>query len=99
QGYVGGVGALGGCAGVGLGVGVVGEDAGCRAVEDGDRAALGYGGAVAVGRRRVVDGRDRNRDCGCATALGVGDWRRARRAVVAGGQEGVGEGVVVARGA
>src|SRR5437870_3411856 len=81
---VGRVAELGGREGVGLGVGVVGEDAGGGAVEDGDGAGLGYGGAVAVGGRRVVDGRDRNRDCGCATALGVGDWRRARRAVVAG---------------
>src|SRR2546427_7963500 len=41
--------------GVGLGVGVVGQDAGGRAVKDGDRAALGHGGAVVVGDRRVVD--------------------------------------------
>src|SRR5437667_4135988 len=55
-----------------------------------DRAALGHGGAVVVGDRRVVDRRDRNRDGGRAAALGVGHWRRARRAVVAGL---VGEGV------
>src|SRR2546426_111587 len=34
------------------------------AVEDCDRAALGHGGAVVVGDRRVVDRRDRNRDGG-----------------------------------
>src|SRR2546428_12633069 len=54
---VGRVAELGGGEGVGLGVGVVGEDAGGRAVEDCDRAALGHGGAVAVGDRRVVDRR------------------------------------------
>src|SRR5206468_3110782 len=76
--------------GVGLGVGVVRQDAGGRAVEHGDRAALGHGGAVVVGGRRVVDRRDRDRDGGRGAALGVGDWWRARRAVVAGL---VGEGV------
>src|SRR5207247_1163533 len=102
---VGRVAELGGGEGVALGVRVVGEDAGRRAVEHCDRAALGHGGAVVVGDRRVVDGRDRNRDGGRAAALGVGDWRRARRAVVAGlvGEGGggglcaavaVGEGVV-----
>src|SRR3989441_443709 len=35
-----------------------------RAVEHCDRAALGHGGAVVVGDRRVVDRRDRNRDGG-----------------------------------
>src|SRR5437870_1382203 len=80
---------LGGGEGVALGVRVVGEDAGGRAVEHCDRAALGHGGAVVVGDRRVVDGRDRNRDGGRAAALGVGHWRRARRAVVA-GREGAG---------
>src|SRR5439155_1174707 len=68
--------------GVALGVRVVGEDAGGRAVEHCDRAALGHGGAVVVGDRRVVDGRDRNRDSGRAAALGVG--RAVGRAVVAG---------------
>src|SRR2546422_472880 len=48
--------------------------------------------------------RDRNRDGGRAAALGVGDWWRARRAVVAGlVGEGVGRGlaavVAVAEGA
>src|SRR5207247_453247 len=87
---VGRVAELGGGEGVGLGVRVVGEDAGGGAVEDCDRAALGHGGAVVVGDRRVVDRRDRNRDGGRAAALGVGDWWRARRAVVTGL---VGEGV------
>src|SRR5437899_7767714 len=81
---VGRVAELGGGEGVGLGVRVVREDAGGRAVEHCDRAALGHGGAVAVGDRRVVDRRDRNRDGGRAAALGVGDWWRARRAVVTG---------------
>src|SRR5207253_1536461 len=95
---------LGGREGVALGVRVVREDAGGRAVEDCDRAALGHGGAVAIGDRRVVDRRDRNRDGGRAAALGVGDWWRARRAVVAGlVGEGVGGGlaavVAVAEGA
>src|SRR5207247_4772531 len=76
---VGRVAELGGGEGVALGVRVVGEDAGRRAVEHCDRAALGHGGAVVVGDRRVVDGRDRNRDGGRAAALGVGHWRRARR--------------------
>src|SRR5207249_299237 len=53
-------------------------------------AALGHGGAVVVGDRRVVHRRDRNRDRGRGAALGVGHWRRARRAVVTGL---VGEGV------
>src|SRR2546427_59865 len=75
---VGRVAELGGGEGVALGVRVVGEDAGGRAVEHGDRAALGHGGAVVVGDRRVVDRRDRNRDGGRAAALGVGHWRRAR---------------------
>src|SRR5439155_421758 len=70
--------------GVGLGVRVVRQDTGGRAVEHCDRAALGHGGAVVVGGRRVVDRRDRNRDGGRGAALGVGDWWRARRAGVAG---------------
>src|SRR3989475_12294327 len=61
---VGRVAELGGREGVGLGVRVVGEDAGGRAVEDCDRAALGHGGAVVVSDRRVVDRRDRTRDRG-----------------------------------
>src|SRR2546426_485549 len=81
---VGRVAELGGGEGVALGVRVVGEDAGGRAVEHCDRAALGHGGAVVVGDRRVVDRRDRNRDGGRGAALGVGDRRRARRPVVAG---------------
>src|SRR5206468_3162810 len=74
--------------GVALGVRVVGEDAGGRAVEDCDRAALGHGGAVVVGGRRVVVWRDRNRDGGRALALR--DGLPVCRAVVAGL---VGEGV------
>src|SRR5207244_1705815 len=70
------------------GVRVVGEDAGGGAVEHGDRAALGHGGAVVVGDRRVVHRRDRNRDGGRGAAHGV--RRAVRRAVVAGF---VGEGV------
>src|SRR3989475_526013 len=58
--------------GVGLGVRVVREHAGRRAVEHRDRAALGDGGAVVAGGRGVVDGSDRNRDGGRAAALGVG---------------------------
>src|SRR4029077_19239482 len=85
---VGGVAELGSCEGVGLGVGVVRQDAGRGAVEDGDRAALGDGGAVVVGGRRVVDGCDRNGDGGCAAVLGV--RCAVRRAVVAGL---IGEGV------
>src|SRR5207244_242369 len=69
---VGRVAELGGGEGVALGVRVVGEDAGGRAVEDCDRAALGHGGAVVVGGPRVVAGRVRNRDGGCGAALGVG---------------------------
>src|SRR5207245_2264763 len=88
--------------GVAVGVRVVGQDAGGGAVEDCDRAALGHGGAVVVGDRRVVDGRDRNRDGGRAAALGV--RCAVGRAVVAGlGGEGVGGGlaavVAVAEGA
>src|SRR5207244_3242302 len=99
---VGRVAELGGGEGVALGVGVVGEDAGGGAVEHGDRAALGHGGAVVVGDRRVVDRRDRNRDGGRGAALGV--RRAVRRAVVAGlVGEGVGGGlaavVAVAEGA
>src|SRR2546426_6401621 len=83
------------CEGVALGVRVVGEDAGGRAVEDCDRAALGHGGAVVVGYRRVVDRRDRNRDGRRAAALGVG--RCVRRSVVTGlVGEGVGGGLGVA---
>src|SRR2546425_275932 len=66
------------------------SNAGGRAVEHGDRAALGHGGAIVVGDRRVVDRRDRNRDRGRAAALGVGHWCRGRRAGVTGL---VGEGV------
>src|SRR2546425_421632 len=71
---VGRVAELGRREGVALGVRVVGEDAGGGAVEDCDRAALGPGGAVVVGDRRVVDRRDRNRDGRRAAALGVGVW-------------------------
>src|SRR5207245_6313705 len=67
---VGRVAELGRCEGVALGVRVVRQDAGGGAVEDGDRAALGHGGAVVVGDRRVVDRRDRHRDGGRAAALG-----------------------------
>src|SRR5207249_3933637 len=93
---------VGGGEGGAVGVRVVGEDAGGRAVEDCDRAGLRHGGAVVVGARRVVDRRDRNRDGGCGAALGVG--RAVRRAVVAGlVGEGVGGGlaavVAVAEGA
>src|SRR5207244_1959784 len=88
---------------VALGVRVVGEDAGGRAVEIGRAACRGSGGAVVVGDRRVVDRRDRNRDGGRGAALGV--RRAVRRAVVTGlvrsgerrgGDEGgaVGEGAV-----
>src|SRR5207253_2642198 len=78
------------------------EDAGGGAVEHGDRAALGHGGAVVVGDRRVVDRRGRNRDAGRGAARGV--RRGGRRAVVAGlVGEGVGGGlaavVAVAEGA
>src|SRR2546426_278651 len=94
---VGRVAELGGREGVGLGVRVVGEDTGGSAVEHCDRAARGHGGAVAVGARRVVDRRDRNRDGGRAAALGVGHWWRARRAVVTGlVGEGVGGGLAAA---
>src|SRR5207249_11328829 len=79
--------------GLQVGVRVVGVGVVCEDVYI-DRGILVGGGAVAVGDRRVVDGRDRNRDCGCATALGVGDWWRARRAVVTGlVGEGVGRGL------
>src|SRR3989475_111073 len=54
------------------------RSAGGRAVEHCDRAALGHGGAVVVGDRRVVDRRDRNRDGGRGAALGVGDRQRER---------------------
>src|SRR5206468_2066875 len=75
--------------GVGLGVGVVREDAGGRAVEHGDRAALGHGGAVVVGGRRVVYRRDRNRDGGRAAAIGRGN---SGGGAVASGVVGVGNG-------
>src|SRR5207244_945585 len=68
--------------GVALGVRVVREHAGRRAVEHRDRAALGDGGAVVVGGRRVVHGSDRNRDGGRAAALAVG--RAVGRPVVLG---------------
>src|SRR5207244_1232237 len=101
---VGRVAELGRCEGLGLGVRVVRQEAGGGAVEDGDGAALGHGGAVVVGDRRVVDRRDRNGDRGRAAALGVGHWWRARRGVVTGlVGEGVGRGlaavVAVAEGA
>src|SRR2546425_5664483 len=47
------------------------SNAGGRAVEHGDRAALGHGGAVVVGDRRVVDRRDRNRKGGRTASLRV----------------------------
>src|SRR5439155_707058 len=99
---MGGVAVFGGREGVGLGVRVVGEDTGGGAVEHCDRAALGHGGAVVVGDRRVVHRRDRNRDGGCGAALGVG--RAVRGDDVAGlVGEGVGGGlaavVAVAEGA
>src|SRR5439155_865491 len=81
---VGRVAELGGGEGVALGVRVVGEAVVGRVVEHRDRAAFAYAALVLFGDRRVVDGRDRNRDGGRAAALGVGHWRRARRAVVAG---------------
>src|SRR5439155_1610533 len=76
----------------GLGVRVVRQEAGRRAVEDGDRAALGHGGAVVVGDRRVVGRADGYTAVRCAAGLGV---RRADgRAVVAGFVgEGVGRGL------
>src|SRR5439155_543431 len=74
--------------GVALGVRVVGEHAGRRAVEHRDRAALGDGGAVVAGGRGVVYGSDRKRDRGRAAALAVG--RAVGRPVVTGL---VGEGV------
>src|SRR2546425_714599 len=58
------------------------SNAGGGAVEHGDRAALGHGGAVVVCDRRVVDRRDRNGDGGRAAALGGG--RAVGPAVVAG---------------
>src|SRR5439155_683098 len=89
---VGRVAELGGRGGVGFGVRVVGEDAGGRAVEYCYRAALGHRRAVLVGATRRSS--DLNRDGGRAAALGVGDWWRARRAVVTGlVGEGVGRGL------
>src|SRR5439155_186485 len=68
------------------------RDPGGRGAESRSRAAPVPGGAVVVRGRRVVDGRDRNRDGGRAAALGVG--RAVRRAVVAGlVGEGVGGGL------
>src|SRR2546427_8411775 len=81
---VGRVAELGGGEGVALGVRVVGEDAGRRAVEHCDRAALGHGGAVVVGDRRAVEPRVPYSDCGPAPALWVGDWGGGRRGGVAG---------------
>src|SRR5256885_2003645 len=52
--------------GVDVGVGVVRYKVGGRDAEPRERAALGDGGAVVVGRRGVVDGSDRNRDGGRA---------------------------------
>src|SRR2546426_48945 len=69
------------------------------AVEDCDRAALGHGGAVVVGDRRVVDRRDRNRDGRRAAALGAGHWSRVSFDAgvgLAGGGEGRGLAAVVA---
>src|SRR3989454_1012346 len=79
---VGRVAELGRREGVALGVRVVRQDAGGGSFQAGDRARLGQGGGVQAGGRRVVDRRDRNGDRGRAAALGVGHWRRARRAVV-----------------
>src|SRR5207245_804344 len=87
---VGRVAELGGREGVGLGVRVVGEDAGGRAVEHCDRAALGHGGADGMGARLNAGQGGSTQDVGRSAALGVGDWWRARRAVVTGL---VGEGV------
>src|SRR5207249_3041141 len=92
--FVGRVAAPGGREGVALGVGVVVVLAGRRALASSVFPYTTLFRSVAVGDRRVVDGRDRNRDCGCATALGVGHWRRARRPVVTGlVGEGVGRGL------
>src|SRR5207249_1619313 len=88
RGRVGGVVGVGGGEGVALGVCVVGEDAGGRAVEHCYRAGLGHGATLVGGGRRVVDRRDRNRDRGRGAALGVGC--AVGRAVVTGL---VGEGV------
>src|SRR5207302_904241 len=101
---VGRVAELGRREGVDLGVGVVREDAGGRAVEHGDRAALGHGGAVAVGDRRVVDRRDCSRYGGRAAALGVGTLSLPDAVPISGlVGEGVGRGlaavVAVAEGA
>src|SRR5207244_3250400 len=90
--------------GVEIGGGACGEGAEGCVVEDCDRAALGRGGAVVVGNRRVGRRRVVNRDGGRGAALGVGGWWRARPAVVAGlVGEGVGGGlaavVAVAEGA
>src|SRR5207244_5998906 len=89
---VGRVAELGGREGVALGVLFLRDAPPSCAVEDCDRAALGHGGAVVVGDRRVVDRRGRNRDAGGAAALGV--RRAVRRAVVTGlVGAGVGGGV------
>src|SRR5439155_12348518 len=65
----------------GIQVPAFGQATGRRVIELSVRAALGHGGAVVVGGRRVVDRRDRNRDGGRGAALGVGDWWRARREI------------------
>src|SRR5439155_9442462 len=64
------------------GVRVVRQDAGRRAVEHGDRPALGDGGAVVAGGRGVVDRRDREIGSAWGRESGVG--RAVRRAVVTG---------------
>src|SRR3989454_618914 len=92
------------CACDDLGVRVVGEDAGGRAVEDCDRAALVFFfNDTATTEIYTLSLHDALPICRAA-ALGVGHWWRARRAVVAGlVGEGVGGGlaavVAVAEGA
>src|SRR5437667_62358 len=81
---VGRVAELGGGEGVALGVRVVGEDAGRRAVEHCDRAALGHGGAVVVGDRRVVDGIGSAAGRGSACVPGVGVAWGERAGLVSG---------------
>src|SRR5439155_1499068 len=80
---VGRVAELGGGEGVGLGVRVVRQDTGGRAVERKSTGANCSDVAVVVGGRRVVDRRDRDRDGGRGAALWVVFLRRARPAVVA----------------
>src|SRR3989441_1049285 len=76
--------------GAGLGCRVVGEDAGGRAVEHCDRAALGHGGAVVVGGLFFLMMRRPPRSTLFPYTTLFRSWRRARRAVVTGL---VGEGV------